>query len=106
MSALPFDSATYAVELEAKANRLRELLAPFDAPQPQVFDSPMEHFRLRAEFRLWRDDGWTARVIDYLEIHGAITDDATHANRNSLPENMDAVAAARQSGYHALQRAR
>ena len=27
MSALPFDSATYAVELEAKANRLRELLA-------------------------------------------------------------------------------
>jgi tRNA (uracil-5-)-methyltransferase len=32
MSALPFDSATYAVELEAKANRLRELLAPFDAP--------------------------------------------------------------------------
>ena len=57
MSALPFDSATYAVELEAKANRLRELLAPFDAPEPQVFDSPLKHFRLRAEFRLWREDG-------------------------------------------------
>jgi hypothetical protein len=46
------------------------------------------------------------RDIDDVEIHGAITDDATHANGNSLPENMDAVAAARQSGYHALQRAR
>ena len=57
MSALPFDSATYAVELEAKANRLRELLAPFDAPEPQVFDSPLKHFRLRAEFRLWREGG-------------------------------------------------
>ncbi len=55
MSALPFDSATYAIELEAKANRLRELLAPFDAPEPQVFDSPLKHFRLRAEFRLWRE---------------------------------------------------
>ena len=57
MSALPFDSATYAIELEAKANRLRELLAPFDAPEPQVFDSPLKHFRLRAEFRLWREGG-------------------------------------------------
>ena len=57
MSALPFDPATYAVELEAKANRLRELLAPFDAPEPQVFDSPLKHFRLRAEFRLWREGG-------------------------------------------------
>ena len=32
MSALPFDSATYAVELEAKANRLRELLAHSTQP--------------------------------------------------------------------------
>ncbi len=57
MSALPFDSATYAIELEAKTNRLRELLTPFDAPEPQVFDSPLKHFRLRAEFRLWREGG-------------------------------------------------
>ena len=57
MSALPFDSATYTLELEAKAQRLRDLLAPFDAPEPQVFDSPLKHFRLRAEFRLWREGG-------------------------------------------------
>ncbi len=34
-----------------------ELLAPFDAPAPEVFDSPREHYRLRTEFRLWREEG-------------------------------------------------
>jgi tRNA (uracil-5-)-methyltransferase len=52
-----FDPASYSVQLDEKAQRLRELLAPFDAPEPQVFHSPTSHYRLRAEFRLWRDDG-------------------------------------------------
>ncbi len=52
-----FDPASYTAQLDEKATRLRELLAPFAAPEPQVFDSPREHYRLRAEFRLWRDDG-------------------------------------------------
>lgn len=52
-----FDPANYSVQLDEKAARLRELLAPFEAPEPQVFHSPREHYRLRAEFRLWRDDG-------------------------------------------------
>jgi len=52
-----FDPASYTAQLDEKAARLRELLAPFEAPEPQVFDSPREHYRLRAEFRLWRDDG-------------------------------------------------
>lgn len=49
--------ADYSRQLDEKTARLRELLAPFDAPEPQVFDSPREHYRLRAEFRLWRQDG-------------------------------------------------
>jgi tRNA (uracil-5-)-methyltransferase len=53
----PLDTASYGHQLDEKANRLRELLAPFDAPEPQIFDSPREHYRLRAEFRLWRDEG-------------------------------------------------
>ena len=56
MSAV-FDPSTYDQQLAAKVERLRELLAPFDAPEPAVFDSPREHYRLRAEFRLWRQDG-------------------------------------------------
>ncbi|EKT4521844.1 tRNA (uridine(54)-C5)-methyltransferase TrmA [Pseudomonas putida] len=56
MSAV-FDPSAYTQQLEAKVARLRELLAPFGAPEPAVFDSPREHYRLRAEFRLWREDG-------------------------------------------------
>lgn len=56
MSAV-FDPSAYDAQLQAKVARLRELLAPFGAPEPAVFDSPREHYRLRAEFRLWREDG-------------------------------------------------
>jgi tRNA (uracil-5-)-methyltransferase len=56
MSAV-FDPSTYDAQLHDKVARLQALLAPFDAPAPSVFDSPREHYRLRAEFRLWREDG-------------------------------------------------
>jgi tRNA (uracil-5-)-methyltransferase len=52
-----FDPANYCGQLDEKAARLRELLAPFDAPELEVFDSPREHFRLRAEFRVWHEGG-------------------------------------------------
>ncbi|UVE17152.1 tRNA (uridine(54)-C5)-methyltransferase TrmA [Pseudomonas sp. LS44] len=55
MSSPRFDPSQYDSLLADKAARLRELLAPFAAPEPQVFDSPREHYRLRAEFRLWRE---------------------------------------------------
>ncbi len=51
------DPSSYTQQLDEKVARLRALLAPFDAPEPAVFDSPREHYRLRAEFRLWREDG-------------------------------------------------
>ncbi len=54
---MTFDSTTYTAQLNDKVARLRDLLAPFDAPEPKVFDSPLQHFRLRAEFRLWREAG-------------------------------------------------
>jgi tRNA (uracil-5-)-methyltransferase len=57
MSAVAFNPADYERQLSDKVQRLNALLAPFDAPAPQVFDSPREHYRLRAEFRLWREDG-------------------------------------------------
>ncbi|MGE9761250.1 tRNA (uridine(54)-C5)-methyltransferase TrmA [Pseudomonas sp. PDM20] len=55
MSSPRFDPSQYDSQLAEKAARLRELLAPFAAPEPEVFDSPREHYRLRAEFRLWRE---------------------------------------------------
>ncbi|MBD1553535.1 tRNA (uridine(54)-C5)-methyltransferase TrmA [Pseudomonas typographi] len=55
MSAQAIDPAGYTRQLNEKAARLAELLAPFGAPPAEVFDSPREHYRLRAEFRLWRE---------------------------------------------------
>ncbi|QGW21999.1 tRNA (uridine(54)-C5)-methyltransferase TrmA [Stutzerimonas degradans] len=57
MTQLRFDPACYDSQLADKAARLQALLAPFAAPAAEVFDSPREHYRLRAEFRLWREDG-------------------------------------------------
>ena len=51
------DAASYAKQLQEKTEQLKQLLAPFAAPEPQVFDSPREHYRMRAEFRLWREGG-------------------------------------------------
>ena len=57
MSRSQFDPASYTAQLAEKKQRLIELLAPFAAPEPEVFESPREHYRLRAEFRLWREEG-------------------------------------------------
>ena len=51
------DPAAYTAQLNEIQARLRDLLAPFAAPEPEVFASPAEHYRLRAEFRLWREGG-------------------------------------------------
>ena len=53
---MQFDPAQYPQQLAHKIARLGEDLAPFAAPEVEVFDSPPEHYRQRAEFRLWRHD--------------------------------------------------
>ncbi|MEW5189616.1 tRNA (uridine(54)-C5)-methyltransferase TrmA [Citrobacter freundii] len=35
--------------------RLQSLMTPFYAQAPEVFRSPVSHYRMRAEFRLWHD---------------------------------------------------
>ena len=55
--ATAFTPERYDEQLQAKRARLVELLHPFAAPAPEVFASPVEHFRLRAEFRLWYEAG-------------------------------------------------
>ncbi|WP_210395017.1 tRNA (uridine(54)-C5)-methyltransferase TrmA [Motiliproteus sediminis] len=45
----------YQQQLDAKAAELRTLMAPFNAPEPEVFASPAEHYRMRAEFRIWHE---------------------------------------------------
>lgn len=43
--------------LAGKTEKLTALLAPFSAPALEVFASEPQHFRLRAEFRVWHDNG-------------------------------------------------
>ena len=45
----------YPALLEQKAQHIRDAFAYFNAPELQVFASPAEHFRQRAEFRVWHD---------------------------------------------------
>lgn len=52
-----YSMTAYNAQLQAKQKRLQQLLAPFASPQPEVFASAPQHFRLRAEFRIWFASG-------------------------------------------------
>ncbi|XWY21059.1 tRNA (uridine(54)-C5)-methyltransferase TrmA [Bisgaard Taxon 45] len=43
--------------LVEKQQKLTALLAPFNPPRVKVFSSPVQHYRMRAEFRIWHDKG-------------------------------------------------
>jgi len=57
MSFFSCDPNRYPEQLQAKQQRLDRLLEPFAAPPLQVFASPPQHYRQRAEFQLWRENG-------------------------------------------------
>lgn len=50
---LPTDQ--YDAQLAEKVTRLEGMMAPFAAPAPEVFRSPVSHYRMRAEFRIWHE---------------------------------------------------
>ncbi|KAE9529406.1 tRNA (uridine(54)-C5)-methyltransferase TrmA [Testudinibacter aquarius] len=47
----------YPQLLATKQQKLAELLAPFSAPSLEIFASEPEYYRMRAEFRIWHDQG-------------------------------------------------
>lgn len=46
---------TYQSQLNEKTERLQKMMAPFNAPNVEVFSSPEQHYRMRAEFRIWHE---------------------------------------------------
>lgn len=46
---------SYARQLVEKETRLAQKLKPFNPPKLDVFESPAEHYRMRAEFRVWHE---------------------------------------------------
>lgn len=47
----------YSELLAKKTENLTALLKPFNTPELEVFASKPSHFRMRAEFRVWHEDG-------------------------------------------------
>lgn len=45
----------YDAQLAEKVSRLETMMTPFAAPAVEVFRSPVSHYRMRAEFRIWHE---------------------------------------------------
>ncbi|MBT0727726.1 tRNA (uridine(54)-C5)-methyltransferase TrmA [Rosenbergiella australiborealis] len=45
----------YDSQLTEKQQHLSQLLSPYQHPEIEVFRSPVSHYRMRAEFRLWHE---------------------------------------------------
>ncbi len=46
----------YDEQLEMKKEKLKEMFSEFNIPEIEVISGPDEHFRARAEFRVWHED--------------------------------------------------
>lgn len=55
MSLAPAEPLRYQELLTAKQQRVQALFESISLPEPTVFESPAEYFRMRAEFRLWHE---------------------------------------------------
>lgn len=64
MTAFSFNPNDYQQLLDEKQQYLTELLAPFSPPPLECFPSPAEHYRMRAEFRIWHE-GNTCNYVMY-----------------------------------------
>lgn len=66
---------SYQNQLAEKKQYLQQLLQAFKLPEIQVFSSPEQHYRMRAEFRIWHDGD----TLSY-----AMFQSGQKANRHSL----------------------
>ncbi|MBY6064302.1 tRNA (uridine(54)-C5)-methyltransferase TrmA [Pseudidiomarina sediminum] len=55
MTHLAVQPESYAEQLAEKVSRLSDMLAPYTDQPLAVFESPREHYRMRAEFRVWHE---------------------------------------------------
>lgn len=55
---------SYTHQLDEKLERLREQFTALSLPDIAVFESPVQHYRQRAEFKIWQQDG-TAHYAMY-----------------------------------------
>ena len=49
-------TSSYQQQLDAKVERISAQFAEYQPPELEVFSSPEQHFRMRAEFRIWHTE--------------------------------------------------
>ncbi|MBF6057508.1 tRNA (uridine(54)-C5)-methyltransferase TrmA [Thiomicrorhabdus heinhorstiae] len=85
----------YAQQLAEKVERLQTLLP--QAPNLQVFESPAEHYRARAEFRIWHEEDDTFYIMFDQETKQKVRIDecpmAIKPIAELMPKLMDAIKA-------------
>ena len=85
----------YDAQLEEKVVRLQTLMTPFTTMDVDVFRSPVSHYRMRAEFRIWHDGDDLYHIIFDQQTRQRIRVDSFPAASkliNSLmPKLMDAL---------------
>lgn len=58
---LPIEN--YEQQFAEKINRLKTMMLPFNAPVPEAYRSPVCHYRMRAEFRIWHEGDELYHII-------------------------------------------
>ena len=61
----PIDPSQYDRQLEAKLNRFIEQFSEFAMPEIDVFASQPLNFRMRAEFRIWHENGQASYAMNH-----------------------------------------
>ena len=86
---LPTDQ--YDAQLAEKVTRLQTMMTPFSAPAPEVFRSPVSHYRMRAEFRIWHDGDDLYHIMFDQQTKGRIRVDSFPAASQLINTLMTAV---------------
>lgn len=55
MATSDMNSQRYQTQLAEKVTRLTDMFSSFGTPELKVFESPEQHYRMRAEFRVWHE---------------------------------------------------
>lgn len=85
----------YDAQLEEKVVRLKTLMTPFTTMDVEVFRSPVSHYRMRAEFRIWHDGDDLYHIIFDQQTRQRIRVDsfpaASELINSLMPKLMDAI---------------
>jgi tRNA (uracil-5-)-methyltransferase len=55
MANVEINPAQYQIQLQEKIDRLKSLFSAFQMPELEIYNSPIQHYRMRAEFRVWHE---------------------------------------------------